>query len=337
MRYFSCAALFLLLLGLVGCQSASLTAAKLYVQEGESQRALEQLQAALAEDPTNPEIHYMIGEIAAQEGRYADMAEAFGKSLQSGDAFRLKIKQVQDHYWALEYNRGVAQVTGGTPDLENAHSIFTNATVIEPQRLEAWRNLAYVNYRLEDLPAATTTYEHILVSAPGDTATLSALGTLYLSQERYGQAVEALKRRGEVKPVGANTFINLGIAYERLQQPTQAKDAYIAAVGVDSTVFSGHYNLGNFYWSQEQYDEAARAYERAVAIDPEDIDALFNLAVTYISLEDLDRALPLLQTLSKSSPDNATVWRELGRIYAIKGHIKASEQAYERADTLKPQ
>ena len=321
---------------LAGCQSASLTAAKLYVQEGETQRAIEQLQVALEEDSANPEIHYMLGELAAEEGRYGAMAESFGKALNLGDAFRLKIKQVRDHYWARQYNRGVAQVTGGTPDLKDAHSIFTSATVIDPQRLEAWRNLAYVNYRLEDLTAATATYEHILSIAPADTASLSALGTLYLNQERYERAVEALVKRTEADTAGANTFVNLGIAYERLQRSEEAKEAYIAAVEADPALFTGHYNLGNFYWSQEQYSEAAQSYEQAVGLKPEDVDALFNLAVTYLSLDDLDRALPLLQDLSQRTPDKGTVWRELGRIYALKGEIEQSEQAYERADSLAP-
>ena len=46
----------------------------------------------------------------------------------------------------------------------------------------------------------------------------------------------------------------------------------------------------------------------------------------------MDSALPLLEQLSVDTPDNRSVWRELGRIYAIKDMVNKSEEAYVRAE-----
>ena len=48
----------------------------------------------------------------------------------------------------------------------------------------------------------------------------------------------------------------------------------------------------------------------------------------------LPSALPLLEQLSVDTPDNRSVWRELGRIYAIKDMVNKSEEAYARAEAV---
>ena len=97
---------------------------------------------------------------------------------------------------------------------------------------------------------------------------------------------------------------------------------------------SSHYNLGNLYWQQQKYSAASEAYEETIRLNPEDGDALYNLAITYLALEDMDRSLPLLEQLAKKMPNNASVWRELGRIYAHKGMLDKSKEAYAREEQL---
>jgi predicted Zn-dependent protease len=98
-----------------------------------------------------------------------------------------------------------------------------------------------------------------------------------------------------------------------------------------------HYNLGNLYWQGGTYDAAIAAYERALAIEPDDEDALFNLAVTYVAKGDLERALPQLQSLSQRIPESSQVWRELGRVYAAKGMVDESREAFAREAALSAQ
>ena len=62
MRFFY----YLLWIFLLGCQSAALTSAKLYLQDNELDKAKEQLEAALVTNPNQPEAHFLLGKI--QEG-----------------------------------------------------------------------------------------------------------------------------------------------------------------------------------------------------------------------------------------------------------------------------
>jgi DNA-binding SARP family transcriptional activator len=46
--------------------------------------------------------------------------------------------------------------------------------------------------------------------------------------------------------------------------------------------------------------------------------------------------MPILVELTDRMPDNTLVWRELGRIYAIKGRIEDSRRAYDQVESLSP-
>ncbi len=320
----------------LGCQSASLTAAKIYLREGEADKARQKLEEALVREPQNPEVHYLLGKVAAAAGDYQTMASAFEASLGLGPDFQSQIQQQRRHYWATEYNQGVAFATADPANLAAARQSFRKALTIDSGPLETWRNLAFVYYHLDSLEVAIEAYEHILAESPADSAALAHLGVLYLGQERYAEAVEALTSRLENGPASVDAYLNLGVAYEQLERAEDAEKAYREAILLEPQSAAGHYNLGNLYWHRRAYQKAIVAYKKAVELSPGDNNSLYNLAVCYLSTEDFDRALPLLEDLSERMPDSPLIWRALGRVYAHKGRVEESKRAYEEADLLGP-
>jgi tetratricopeptide (TPR) repeat protein len=320
----------------LGCQGAALTSAKLYLQEGENQKAGQKLEQALLQEPQNPEIHFLLGKVAALDGDYETMNSAFEKARGLSPEFNQEIDQLRHNYWATEYNEGVALATSEKADLAVAGHFFRRAITVDPEPLESWRNLAYVLYHLDSLEVAIQAYEHIVARSPADSTALANLGALYLGQERYQEAVQTLRQLLEVNPTHLNAHINLGVAFEHLEQLAEAEKAYRQAILLDPQLATGHYNLGTLYWNRKDYEKAIAAYKTAVELSPEDNNALYSLAVSHLSIEDWDGALPLLEELAERMPDNPLVWNELGRIYAIKGQLEKSKQAYEETKHLRP-
>jgi len=318
----------------VGCQSAALTAAKLYLQQNEPQKAKEQLQQALEVEPAHAEAHFLLGKIYAEEGNYEEMAGAFARSLSASQRFLPQIQEQRQHYWAMEYNEGVRLASAQPPDFSTALRSFRRATLADRNRLEGWRNLAYVYYQLDSLDAAIGAYQSLLSIAPGDTTTLYSLGVLHLKQGRPQEAMQVLSRFLESKPGHVDGLLNLAVAHLALGDSVAAEATYRRAIEAAPGDARPHYNLGNLYFNQKQYQAALKAYQQAVERAPGDLDARYNLAVTLLALDEMDRAFPLLQELAVQQPDNPGVWRELGRIHALKGRVAESEQAYARADSL---
>jgi tetratricopeptide (TPR) repeat protein len=318
----------------LGCQSSTLTAAKLYLKQDQPEKAKDQLIAALDVEPQNAEAHFLLGKIYGAEGQYDEMVKSFARSLELGPKFEVEIGQLRHNYWAREYNSGVSYAQGDLPDFDKALRGFKNATLIDGERLEAWRNLAYVYYQMESVEDAIATYEHITAQAADDANSFYSLGVLYLNERRYEDAAQVLGTLVEIDPQHVEGYINRAVAQVNLEDFSGAEESYKQAIAIDPQAANPHYNLGNLYWQQKDYTKALEGYAKAVELDPTDEDALYNLAITHLALVDMDSALPLLEQLSVRMPDNAAVWRELGRIYAVKGLIEKSKNAYDREQAL---
>ena len=148
-------AVMLLCCGLLGCQAASLTAAKLYLEDGETAKAAGKLDDALAQEPDNPEVHFLLGRVAAETGRYVAMNSALEASVDLDSTYHDRVGHLRRQYWIEEYNQGVNELSAEPPDLDAAGRAFRSAIQIDPGPIGAWRNLAYVAYHQDSTQVAT--------------------------------------------------------------------------------------------------------------------------------------------------------------------------------------
>ena len=318
---------------LTGCQSSSLTAGKLYIEQEKYDQARQQLELAVAEKPGDPEAFFHLGRVCGLQGDYPAMADAFDRAQDLDSRFDEQIAEERRRYGARIYNDGVRAASGDDPDLEAARRHFALAVRVLPEELMAWRNLAVIDYQLGDLEGAVAGFEHVVSQAPDDTSTYRMLGDLHLSQRRYeeaGRCFEEVLKHGDHQ----GALVHLAMVRMDQDRPAEAGELLRRVLAVNPDCFQCHFTLGNLHWSAEEYEVARGHFERAVDLDDGDADARFNLAITYLALEELDLALPLLERLSTELPENASVWRELGRIYALRARIEESKAAYETATAL---
>lgn len=314
------------------CQSPTMTAAKLYLKEEEPLKAKEQLLLTIEAEPENAEARFLLGKLYGAEGSYEEMVAQFEAA--SGSAFQAEIDVLRQNYWARAYNEGVAFAQGDSVNLDRSRAAFVRATRIDADRLEAWRNLAYVYYQSDQTEEAIVTYRHITDQASEDVDSFYSLGVLLLNENRYVEAVDVLTQLTVIDKNHLEGHINLAVAQVNTDDLQGAEQSYKQAIAIAPDAANPRYNLGNLYWQQERYEEALEAYAKSVELDPSDNDALYNLAITHIALNDADSALPLFEQLSVRMPNNASVWRELGRMYVINGQIEQSKEAYAREQAL---
>lgn len=337
----------------LGCQSSTMTAAKLYIKQEQPQEAKKQLALVLQTEPENSEAHLLMGKLLGKEGRYGEMAEHLAHA-ERNPKFQSEVEQTRRHFWAREYNAGVVHAQGEAPSYVMARHSFHNATIIDESALDAWRNLAYVYYQIDSTDAAIATYQKIASADPEDEGTFFSLGSLYLENGNLDEAIRALSQVVKINPENLNGLTNLAIAQAQAENYEGAEANYRKVIELNPDDFRPHFNLGNLYWQQEKYTAAKRAYEQTVELikgDYEDAlaaaqdtqaaelkedygDALYNLAMVHLATEDYDGALPLLEQLAEQMPDNALVWMHLGTVYAHKELIEKSEAAYARAEEL---
>ena len=84
-----------------GCQSAALRSAKIYIQEGESDKALGELEKAVAENPQDVEAYMLMGATHGTRGNFAEMNAAFEKVMALAPEREAEVVQWRRQFWEL--------------------------------------------------------------------------------------------------------------------------------------------------------------------------------------------------------------------------------------------
>lgn len=102
-------------------------------------------------------------------------------------------------------------------------------------------------------------------------------GKLY-NHQKYGSALNAYNQILHDHPNDQRALFNAGNAYYRLNEYTQAQEAYKQASEVSGDYAqSALYNLGNAYYRAGNKEKAIEAYQAAIVQNPQDKEAIHNL------------------------------------------------------------
>lgn len=192
---------------------------------------------------------------------------------------------------------------------------------------------------------------------------------LLLSQQRYGETVDAGEQANESVPDDAFIQFFVGSAYMLMDQNEQAEDWLSNAVRaparrpfksvVYSTLGDVRANLGKHEQSDEAYELALRydsendnamnnyAYNlsvrgenlerakelalKAIEVNPENAAYLDTVGWVYFKLEDYDRAERFIKASINTGEASAEVLEHLGDLYEKLGELDEAQEWWEKA------
>jgi tetratricopeptide (TPR) repeat protein len=345
------------------CQSKEVTSAKVYIQQGDWDKAIEQLELAVQSYPEDPEAHYLLGRGYGEKGKFKEMNEEFDKSLALSPKFADRIRVTREKYWVDNFNRGVRFIQA--EELEKAEQAFQTAIVLDPSKPEAYKNLAYTYIRMNNVDSAIATYQKLLETTPDDVEAMISLGNLYYNKAEYEKAVETLQKVLEIDPDNVDAIANIALAYDFLGQRDRAIQFYQDAIEKNPEDKDLRFNYGRLFFLAEDYDKAIEQFEKVLEQDPNDLEATLNIANAYLTmaeakmkiLRDLDinqkeytekqieairdeavgfykQAIPYLEKASELDPNNYATWYNLGVAYANAGEREKAEAAFKKAEEL---
>jgi len=141
---------------------------------------------------------------------------------------------------------------------------------------------------------------------PGSAEALYAIALCYLSLEEYASSLEYSRRaaayRSEVLP---DTYLLMGTAYQRLDDPWNALRSYRFAAGQYPDNAKLQYRLGETYVYLGKPEFAADAFKAAIAAAPDDAASHYQLGMLYFANR---YDIPALLSLSAAlllEPDDA--------------------------------
>lgn len=143
------------------------------------------------------------------------------------------------------------------------------------------------------------------------------LGALYLSMERYDDAISAFRKAADNLLFASPeiSWTGIGLAQFHKQDYAAAEQSYRKALQLNSRFAQASFRLGELYYQRDRTVEAAEAFSRAVELEPRYVDALYWLGMTAMKTGDNPLARQSFKETIKLAPDS-----EQARL--SKGYLK---------------
>ena len=210
---------------------------QLYKNEGEFEKGLHYYQRARRLAPGNLEYRYFYGYLLLQTGQ-PDAAVT---------QLRAVIDQQPWHYGA-QYNLGLALTRTG-------------------RETEGQRHLEIAD-TLQDLDYDIQTAQRTVQMFPGNTMRWISLGDLLSRAGRFREALQAYQSACYLEPHSLPLRNKLANVYANLGQPGRAIQLYREVLRQDSTLVNVWVNLGVAYARSGQLTDARQAWRHALRLDP---------------------------------------------------------------------
>lgn len=376
-RIYAVAALSLLVLFsaimMYGCRSKEMQSALIYInQQNDWDKAMEQLELAVQVNPADAEAHVYLGEGYGRKGEFQKMNEHYETAMNllsaPGKANQKLVDKItvdRNRFWSQTFNKGVDYVKRDS--LQRAIDEFKNSIIIDPSHTEGYKNVAYVNERMENFDGAVKAYEEVLRISPQDTVIMIHLGRLYMLTKQHEKTIELMDKVLAIDPDNVDAISQKAMAYDYLEQSDKAFEAYEDALARRPDDPDLRFNFGRLYFMRDDYQNAINQFEKVLEINPDDLESNVNVANSYLSLaqnvltkyremtdkelskvpekeikekknlekEYYTKAIPYLEKAVQVKPDDAILWNNLGVAFVNAGMEEKGKAAFEKSEALK--
>jgi tetratricopeptide (TPR) repeat protein len=171
--------------------------------------------------------------------------------------------------------------------------------------------------------------------SPSNFAINESLGLIYVSQEKYADALSLLQAAVREQPSSDAAHANLGADYFKLQRNKEALEEYTVAAHLNPRNAATQQGLGELLLDGGKPEQAAEAFSAALASNPNDPDIELSLATALVAERSFDRA----QAVLEKTPDadaSADVQVLLGQVAEAKGKALDAAHHFQRAVDLEP-
>lgn len=200
------------------------------------------------------------------------------------------------------YTLGLAHLQSGNPTL--ALKEFLQAQENDPDAPQVQAGIARAYQAKKAYTLAEQYYKKALLLSDNDPMYQNNLAALYISMERWDQAIDYFNKASE------NLFfvrielalMGKGYAYYRKGDYPTALQAYREAEAVAPRLAPLHFHIGETYAALGRQELASRSYEKAIFYAPAYSEARYQLAILLLKDQQIDAAKEHLQTIVEQDP-----------------------------------
>lgn len=285
-------------------------------------QALDCLGKVLAQEPDNPEAHFLLGQALELRGELRRARAEYEKALR-GD------ERLAEAWLAL----GRLCLEKLEPaDLARAEEALSRAAELAGGRgkigARALHGLAQLELAQGKSEAALGHLEQAVGADPTLFAARLDLGIELFGQGRYSEAQEELRAAAELERSDPLPWFYLGLLYDALGQEKEALLAYDEALARDPEHRASLYNKAALLERLGRAEEAREAYEKLLQLDPKQADVALKAAELLAKTGKAEQAIASLRRMVRAEPKNVAARAGLAAALAQVGRIAEAKREY---------
>ena len=182
---------------------------------------------------------------------------------------------------------------------------------------------------------AQTQCERALAITPQLAEGHTCLGNVFLSTGRYEDAVQEFQRSLDVDHNNDETLRSLADAYQKLNKPSAAEDAYRKAVLLRPNYWGVYSAFGTFYNNQARYSDAAEMFKKSIQLAPLNYSGYSNVGAMYLMFGQYQQGVDALKQSIALRPTGAA-YGNLGAIYFYMRRYPDSAESLQQSLRIDP-
>ena len=182
-----------------------------------------------------------------------------------------------------------------------------------PADFLAHYNLGALLQSRQDLTGAADAYLAAIRLQTNSATARNSLGTIYMMQDRFDDAIRELKQATVLDPNYLNARFNLGRSLAAVANLPAAAAEYTAYLAARPDDAEAQQAIASVYLAQKQYAQAARHLREAAKTKPNDADLQANLGAAEAMAGNLTSAVQAFEAALRLDPSNATARQNLAR------------------------
>ncbi len=317
--------------------------AEVVAEKGLYPRAAELFQEALSKQ-FHPKITTMIslGRVLRKLEEYADLEELANEVLRLSEnnnsealflkaiavlqqnrtieAVELLEKLTQDANASYEAWLELGKLYQADGKEDKALSAFIRASTSAPDQAGIWNNIGIL---LSNQKAYEEAVKAFKKAASFDYTDQQITGNLKAIQKKLESSclriIEARKEQLQKDPEDLYAYLEMGKAFEAIQQPDDALMAYQRLLAINPEHVDGLICYAELLRKKGKLKMAMRCYREILKIQPDNADTHLYLVQANLNLGFLNEALRHAVTAQKLVPEDPRVHFLLGKIYFSKG------------------
>lgn len=234
------------------------------LQSGDYAGGLAKIDAALAQNPENPALHYWRG-FALFKAKKFDEATA-----EIHRAMELKPDQVGCH-WVL--GAILSQAGKKTEAIAEFEKEIANPNVDAATRVNSYINIGLLQRDTGNHEASIAAFEKVIELDNTQSEAYSYLAEQYLAVGKPAKAEEVQAKGRALGVEDPKAVFNVGATYWNEKQFAKAEEAFRRAVTLDPGFSQAWKSLGYALLNEGKTDEAAKALGKYVELEPGAADA----------------------------------------------------------------